>query len=234
MDPKFKTFDAQRLVGDLSSAVWVPKAKHGNCEIKIQTIKAGVPQTCVGLRNSLFTGFKSLQVCFPGPSRITQLYEKGSLWMSDTPQEIFLHHWGVDAAKGKVLVGGLGIGYYATTIGRKAGVSNVTVVEINPNVIKLVQPYLFNPKIRVVQDDVWKYLATTKEKYDYVYLDIWRATGEHEYQKTVLPLRKLAKRVLRRGGKIGCWGEEEMLGQVNKDETLRRSLCDLDPTMVGK
>lgn len=219
-----KTFDAQRIVTDLRSDVILPCGKAGKCEICYKDHPPGSKFPIVSMRNSLFTGFNASTACVEQFTRFTQLHEDGLLWMQDSPIEIFLHHFAVDAAKGDVLIGGLGIGYSAKAIARKPQVKTVTVVEINPDVVKLVAPYTVKaqPKIKVVTADLWKFLKTTKLKFDFVFLDIWRSTGEYEFESTVQPLRKLAKRVLRPSGKVMCWGEEEMRGQVRLKRETRK------------
>ena len=86
--------------------------------------------------------------------------------MSDSPQECFLQYEAYRNAKGKVLVGGLGLGVYASMIALKKEVTEVVVVEISKDVIKLCRPS--HPKIRVINDDIWKYLKNPKEKFDYI------------------------------------------------------------------
>ncbi|SRR5258705_6024441 len=204
-----KSFDAQRIVTDLRSDVMLPAAKSGKCEICYKDYPPGSKLTIVSMRNQMFTGFQARDLCLLDHLRLTQLHEDGLLWMQDSPIEIFLHHFAIDAAQGDVLIGGLGIGYSAKVIARKSNVDSVKVVEINPDVIKLVAPYTerAQPKIKVVHNDLWLFLAGTRQRFDFVFLDIWRSTGEYEFEKTVQPLRKLAKRVLKPGGKVMCWGE---------------------------
>jgi SAM-dependent methyltransferase len=215
-----KTFAARRIIADLRSEVQLPAGKSGNCEITHKH-ETG-PFTVVSHRNSLFSKFAALKAGIEGGLLITELKEDGLVWMRDHPQEIFLHHYAIDAAKGKVLIGGLGIGYSAQAIARKYNVSDVVVVEKSRHVIKLVSRYLKYENIQVLQADIFDYLKTSRLKFDFVFLDIWRSTGEWEFTKTVLPLRKLAKRVLNPNGKIMCWGEEEMRGQVRDHRNGRK------------
>ena len=61
---------------------------------------------------------------------------------------------------------------------------------------------------------IWHFLKTTKEKFDYIYIDIHYSTGCMEYLHTILPMRKLLKK---RFPKVQAdfWGEEEMKSQYN-------------------
>ena len=97
-----KLFDHRRLLwtGDLASHVNVPEQRLGKWEVKHDTIKAGETITVVSMRNSIFMGFKTLNVRLDVPLKVTKLLEEGQLWMSTSLQEIFLHHLAVDAARG--------------------------------------------------------------------------------------------------------------------------------------
>lgn len=226
-----RKFNMHRILGDLRSEVRVPPGKSGKCEITKELLTG--PITVVSSRNSLFTGFAPCRCEVENGLNVTALKEDGLVWMCDHPQEIFLHHFAIDKAYGCVLIGGLGVGYSARVIARKGSVEDVTVVEINRDVIKLVAPHIRRPNLCVVQADLWQYLKTTTHRFNFVFMDIWRSTGEMEFQKTVAPLRALAKRVLRPGGKIMCWGEEEMRGQIRAKNAARKQFNENLSTPVS-
>ena len=131
--------------------------------------------------------------------------------MSDSPQEMFLQYDAYKAAKGRVLVGGLGLGMYASMIANKKEVIEVIVVEIDKDIIKLCKPK--NKKIKIINEDIWKFAKNNKEKFDYIYIDTYYSTGAMEYKLTVIPLKKIF------GDKtpISLWVEEEMKAQYNPD-----------------
>ena len=70
----------------------------------------------------------------------------GSLWMSLTPMEIQSQWIAINTAKGKVGIGGLGMGYALLRIMEKEEVTSVDVWEINPHVIKF-----FKSNFRIYQ-----------------------------------------------------------------------------------
>ena len=133
--------------------------------------------------------------------------------MSDTPQEMFLQYEAYNNARGKVLVGGLGLGMYISMIAKKPEVTSITVIEKEKDIIKLMN--FKHPKVKIVNADIWKYLKKTKDKFDYAYVDIHYSTGAMEYINTVLPMREIFNK---RFSKIPVdfWGEEEMKSQYRE------------------
>lgn len=114
-----------------------------------------------------------------------------NLMMSDTPMERHTN-WEVRrAARGQVLIAGLGIGMILHPIldprrtreqdgGKYSGaprlpaVEHVTVVELNQNVIDLVAPSLerYGDRLTIVQANIHDF-DPGAQKYDSVYFDIW-------------------------------------------------------------
>lgn len=126
------------------------------------------------------------RVVWDGLTKINYLYEDDYLWMETTPAEKKTHQFAIDECEGKVLVAGLGLGYVPKELSKK-GVS-ITVVEIAPEVKELVWKYL-NIKGKIVIDDISHYLKTTKERFDYVYLDT------HKNGEETKTLRELSERI---------------------------------------
>ena len=100
--------------------------------------------------------------------------------MSIKPSEIESTRKAVDAAFGRVVTFGLGLGYFAFMAARKPGVSSVTVVERDPAVIALFREHILpqipeKGKITVVEADAFDYLDHTmpEARPDFVFMDIW-------------------------------------------------------------
>ncbi len=208
-----KQFDVNRLIGDLKSDVKIPNQSHGDFTISHKKLKVGEKVPVVTLRSSIFMGYQATTLLLDRPMTLTVLEDKDGVWMNDHPQEIFLHSPAIDAAFGDVLIGGLGIGYSTQKIADKKEVKSVTVVEKSEPVLAMVVPYLKRNNVTTVCTDLFDYLKHTTQKYDYCFFDIWRGTGERDLDQSVIPLREAAKRVLKPGGVVKCWGEEEMEGQ---------------------
>ena len=96
--------------------------------------------------------------------------------MSDTKMERKSNRDFIRAARGKVVIGGLGIGMLLHNILDKSEVDSVLVIENNKDVIDLVAPRFAHPKLTVVHGDVFTY--ETKEKFDSIYFDIWATISE--------------------------------------------------------
>tara|TARA_Y100000310_G_C20591154_1_gene768063 strand:+ start:749 stop:1204 length:456 start_codon:yes stop_codon:yes gene_type:complete len=133
---------------------------------------------------------------------ITVLYERSLAWMDNSPQEQTTHDFIVDAVKGKVLVGGLGLGCVVERLQAKREVTKIIVIEIAQDVIDLVWRYLDVPKAEIICDDLKHYLENTDEQFDYICMDVWPEKGH----KTILYWRKLAEQKVKPENVL-CWGE---------------------------
>lgn len=98
-------------------------------------------------------------------------------WMSVTPNEIETMKKAVEEASGKVLVYGLGLGYYPYMISLKEEVKEITIIEKDSNIIQLFEEnilpqFKYKSKIKIVHDDAFKYMKTSP-KFDYIFVDLW-------------------------------------------------------------
>ena len=117
---------------------------------------------------------------FPEAFAYPSVLQDGREWMSIKPSEIESSQAAVDAAFGRVVTFGLGLGYFAYMAARKADVLSVTVVERDPAVIALFREHILpqipeKSKISVVQSDAFDYLEHQMESCppDFVFMDIW-------------------------------------------------------------
>jgi hypothetical protein len=99
----------------------------------------------------------------------------GQTWMSCTPMERESQALAVKHARGHVLVYGLGLGVIAWNLARKPEVTKVTVIERDPDVIRLIEDRLeWGPergKIEIVLADGRRYRSPAPV--DLLYADIW-------------------------------------------------------------
>ena len=125
--------------------------------------------------------------------------EGGNEWMTLTPVDMDTCREAIDAACGRVLTFGLGLGYFAYMVSEKAEVSEVVVVERSADVIKLFTEELLwqmpnRDKIKIVTADAIEYARDVmpKENFDLVFADIWRdgSDGAEAY-KRLKPYEKL-------------------------------------------
>lgn len=108
----------------------------------------------------------------------TILTHKKDTVMSDSPDEISDHLPFFDAAKGHVLVGGLGIGLCIQSLQDKRGVESLTILEKSKDVIDLVgrqyQERIGN-WLKIVHCDVFDFVP--ERHYDAIWMDIWTPIG---------------------------------------------------------
>lgn len=188
----------------------------GDYSIRKDLKKEGDVLTVVSHRNMLMMGYRVTEVELPCTRVIHNLIRKrqGRL-MADSPQEMFLQYEAYQTAKGKVLVGGLGLGMYASMIAKKDEVTEIIVVEIEQDVIDLIQ--LEHSKITIVHDDLWNYIKTTDEKFDFIYVDIHYSTGAMEFISTVLPMKEILEQRFSDVPNM-FWGEKEMKSQYHPED----------------
>lgn len=114
--------------------------------------------------------------CNTVPIKITMLYIDGKCWMTDECINWIGMQRLAELSSGKVLVAGLGLGMLCHALAKNDRVTSVDVLEVNSNVIRLIQPLVNYPKIKVTQCDFWKsQIFTNTENLDYqtIILDIW-------------------------------------------------------------
>lgn len=135
----------------------------------------------------------------------------GRLWMSNTPQEHIMMHNNARLTRGRVLVGGLGLGLYPqyAEAGVVGGATSFTVVEQSAVVADLVGPTVraaLSVPADVVLGNVELILAAPPASaYDTVFLDTW-ATLDAAGLPAINRLRDLAARHLAPGGRVLLWG----------------------------
>ena len=117
---------------------------------------------------------------FPEAFSYPSVLQDGREWMSIKPSEIESTRAAVEAAAGRVVTFGLGLGYFAYMASRKPEVVSVTVVERDAAVISLFQDYLLpqfpnKDKIAVIESDAFDYLEhqMSLSPPDSVFMDIW-------------------------------------------------------------
>ena len=122
----------------------------------------------------------------------------------------------------KVLVGGLGLGYTAYEALQNDRVQSVEVIELLPQVISWIEQDLIplaqnlkgNPRLRVIQDDIYKkLLSPPKEPWDLILIDVDHSPHEqlHETNSRFYAREglALAKAHLAPGGVLGVWSYAE-------------------------
>ena len=117
--------------------------------------------------------------------RFPAILEGGNEWMTLTPVDLDTCEEAVEAARGRVVTFGLGLGYYAYMASEKDEVESVTVVELSEDVIRLFKTHILpkmpnGHKIKIVNCDAFEYAEKTMpmEKFDLAFVDTWRDAGD--------------------------------------------------------
>ena len=148
------------------------------------------------------------------------------VYMSITPHEINTMKASIKEAKGKVVVFGLGLGYYPYMIAQKEEVTDITVIENDKNVIDLfyheIFPFFGNSrkKIRLIEGDAFNYAKREmgKQDFDYGFVDLWH--DEEDGLEMYLKMQKI-NRSLKKPIELSYWIEESIL------TILRRIYIDM-------
>lgn len=123
----------------------------------------------------------NLQCLFSGqgsrgiePGNYTRLVCKGrGVIMSDTPAECADFDLFVYRAHGSIIVNGLGLGCVVQALLAKKDVSDVTVIEIEQDVIDLVAPHLRDPRLTVIHANAYAWKPPPGRTWDFAWHDIW-------------------------------------------------------------
>lgn len=186
----------------------VTPTKHGN--VSVDTFEI-TPET-----------FQGFQVERTRPGIYARLKIGGSVVMSDTDMELRTNRDAVDAAKGDVLIGGLGLGIVPYAMLRKPNVRSIYIIERNLDVIAACSPFLAPHRDRVTVEhgdvDTWS-PAQSKRQFDYIYFDIWTdlCTDNVAQMKA---LHQRYARWIRVGGKAQSW-EYEHLSHLKRNGRWR-------------
>ena len=124
-------------------------------------------------------GFFMREFAFPG------VLENGREWMTLMPNETVTTRPALDAAHGRVLTFGLGLGYFAYMAARKPEVESVTVVDIGADAIALFEQNLLpqmecGDKIKIVHADAFAFAEQhyPRGEFDFVFADIWHDVSD--------------------------------------------------------
>ncbi|MBQ7500831.1 MAG: hypothetical protein IJT91_08040 [Clostridia bacterium] len=128
---------------------------------------------------------------FTRPVRFPAIYENNLPWVSVCPSEVNSMLPMIKAAHGKILVLGLGLGYYTYITSLSDKVEKITVVELNKKIIDIFEKHILpqfsnSGKIRIIHADAIAYLDSVEDgDYDFCFADIWEGAvdGAPLYRK---------------------------------------------------
>jgi hypothetical protein len=178
--------------------VTVPEGASGEWRVERFTVSEDAARMDQ-LRSSFRPGGRGIRA-----GTYTRLYRGRTLVMSDTPAEKRDHMFFVHAARGNVLIHGLGLGMVLGAVLLKPEVEKVTVVEASPDVIALVGPSYPDPRVTIVQADAFAWQPPKGERFDAVWHDIWDDICSDNLDQ----MKTLHRRYGRRAAWQGSWARE--------------------------
>lgn len=154
------------------------EARLENLRMTVSSMRAGMPMA--GLEPDVI---------------YTVLRREGRIWMSDTPMERNSNRWFVQRARGKVFIGGLGLGMCIMPLLNCDKVTSIEVWEIDQDLIDLISRYVKHDKLTIKQADVLGEIPDTSAAFDSVLLDIWSNICLDNYEEMKTLKRKWTHRL---------------------------------------
>lgn len=158
------------------------------------------------------------------PGRYCRLMVAGSgVVMSDTDHEQRTNIGMVAFSKGRILIGGLGIGLIVLPLLEKPEVASVLVVEKNPDVVALVEPAIRKAagehagKLTVVLGDVYTWKPAKGDRFDSIYFDIWSDVST-DVLVDMAKLHQRAKTWKAPNGRMDCWQREYLKYRLRQEK----------------
>ena len=193
LTPSIRLLDAEKYENDpYYKSIKLDGISYGNWEIQRETYPAYRGVICDDMIISEdFTEIPPLGF-FTRPFSFPAILEGGNEWMTLTPVDLDTCKEAIDAAHGRVVTFGLGLGYYAYMASEKSEVDEVTVVELSPDVIELFKTHILpqmpnGHKIKIVNADAFEYAERImpRENFDLAFVDTWRdaSDGAPMYRK---------------------------------------------------
>jgi hypothetical protein len=162
----------------------IPSDIRGKWELKTEALQPFEPFVCddivVTPDRRMIPQIAFFKEKYPFPA----VLENGREWMTLQPNEMVTTYEAIDAAKGRVLTFGLGLGYFAYHASEKTDVESVTVVDISDDVIDLFRTHILpqfphKEKIRLIKSDAFEFAETQMSgNFDFVFADIWHDAGD--------------------------------------------------------
>lgn len=196
----------------------VPEGRYGDAAVEHFTItKRDADAYNLGL---LFSGARHMRVEAGRYVRLSSL-SGGLLEMTDTPMEQASNREFVQNAHGRVLVFGLGLGMVLHPVLRYVADAHVTVVERNPNIIKLIAPTLarYRKRVTIIEGDADTWLSEKGDVWNTIYFDIWPTISSDNLPQMGRLLRRAIPWKDRSDPKfwIGCWQRDYLKATLREE-----------------
>lgn len=119
------------------------------------------------------------------------------IWMSIIPNEIETMKDAISIVKGKVLVYGLGLGYFPYMISLKEDVKEIVIVEKDLNIIKIFKDnilpqFKYQNKIKIINQDAFTFEKNSHDHFDYAFVDLYH--GDYDGIEIYVKFKQLELR----------------------------------------
>ncbi len=186
LSPSVRILDKEKyLTNPYYKNIKIENIKDGEWELRLESYK---PYRAVIANDMmLLDDFREVPPLgfFTEEFRFPAVLEGGNEWMTLTPVDLDTSDEAIEAARGKVVTFGLGLGYYAYMCSEKEAVSSITVVEKSADVIRLFKTHILpqfpnSHKVRIVNADAFEYAERVmpSEGYDLAFVDTWRDASD--------------------------------------------------------
>ena len=193
LTPSVRVMDAKKYTENpYYKRVKIPNVTDGDWELRQESYKPYRAVICNDME--IYPDFREVPPLgfFSEEFRFPAVLEDGNEWMTLTPVDLDTCDEAIEAAHGRVVTFGLGLGYYAYMVSEKSEVESITVVEKSPDVIRLFKKYILpqfahGDKVRIVNADAFEYAERVmpSEHFDFAFVDTWRdaSDGAPMYKK---------------------------------------------------
>lgn len=186
LTPSIRLLEKERYLNNpYYRNIKIDNIKDGNWELRLESY---APYRAVIAHDMmLLDDFREVPPLgfFPEEFRFPAVLEDGNEWMTLTPVDLDTSDEAIDAARGKVVTFGLGLGYYTYMCSQKDEVSSITVVEKSADVIRLFKTHILPQfpnadKVRIIEADAFEYAEKIMptEGYDLAFVDTWRDASD--------------------------------------------------------
>ena len=225
LTPSVRILDVERYrANPYYKNIKIPNVTDGNWELRTESYRpyraviAGdmmLGEDCIEIPP---LGFFTEEFSFPA------VLEGGNEWMTLTPVDLDTCDEAIEAAHGRVVTFGLGLGYYAYMVSEKAEVESITVVERSDDVIRLfkkhILPQFSHPeKLNIVSADAFEYAREVMPSlgFDVAFVDTWRDASDG----TPMYKRMKALEHLSPGTKFLYWIENFLISRIRAENSER-------------
>src|SRR5262245_17488428 len=152
----------------------IPEQQVGAFAVRHLVEKAGTKLAVRSARTTLYGGHRGAPLIFDHDTVWHELSEDNGVWTTDLPIEQAQQRAAITGFRGRVLIGGLGVGLVVQVLTQRKSVSRIDVVERAPEVVQMVAPHVGDQRMHVYQQDLFEFLRQQPQvpTYHAVFFDI--------------------------------------------------------------